>query len=133
MSANRSPAPALLWRARLRLAALSLLVMGTILYGAVFAMARLLLQERETSLRRELQTVAGTLHDSLKPSLPPVAVPSAALAAVQAPAGLDIHAITPDEIALSILAQIVALRRAGGRRSEGRRGLAFRTRPQRRR
>ncbi len=82
MSANRSPAPALLWRARLRLAALSLLVMGAILYGAGFAMARLLLQERETSLRRELQTVAGTLHDSLKPSLPPVAVRSAALAAV---------------------------------------------------
>jgi two-component Ni(II)/redox sensor kinase NrsS len=82
MSANRSPAPALLWRARLRLAALSLLVMGTILYGAGFAMARLLLQERETSLRRELQTVAGTLHDSLKPSLPPLATPSAALAAV---------------------------------------------------
>ena len=82
MSPNRSPAPALLWRARLRLAALSLLVMGAILYGAGFAMARLLLQEREAALRRELQTVAGTLHDSLKPSLPPVAVPSAALAAV---------------------------------------------------
>jgi len=47
-------------------------------------MARLLLQERETSLNRELQTVAGTLHDSLKPSLPSVAVPSAALAAVLA-------------------------------------------------
>jgi len=82
MSANRSPDPALLWRARLRLAALSLLVMGAILYGAGFAMARLLLQEQEAALRRELQTVAGTLHDSLKPSLPPVAVPSAALAAV---------------------------------------------------
>ena len=82
MSANRSPAPALLWRARLRLAALSLLVMGAILYGAGFAMARLLLQEREAALRRELQTVAGTLHDSLKPSLPSVAVPSASLAAV---------------------------------------------------
>ena len=82
MSANRSPAPALLWRARLRLAALSLLVMGAILYGAGFAMARLLLQERESALRRELQTVAGTLHDSLKPSLPSVAVPSASLAAV---------------------------------------------------
>ena len=82
MSANRSPAPAMLWRARLRLAALSLLVMGSILYGAGFAMARLLLQEREAALRRELQTVAGTLHDSLKPSLPPVAVPSVALAAV---------------------------------------------------
>jgi len=82
MSANRSPAPAMLWRARLRLAALSLLVMGAILYGAGFAMARLLLQEREAALRRELQTVAGTLHDSLKSSLPPVAVPAVALAAV---------------------------------------------------
>jgi two-component Ni(II)/redox sensor kinase NrsS len=82
MSAHRSPAPALLWRSRLRLAGLSLLVMGAILYGAGFAMARLLLQEQEAALRRELQTVAGTLHDSLKPSLPPVAVPSAALAAV---------------------------------------------------
>lgn len=82
MSANRSPSPALLWRARLRLAALSLLLMGGILYGAGVAMARLLLQEQEAALRRELQTVAGTLHDSLKPSLPSVAVPSAALAAV---------------------------------------------------
>lgn len=82
MSADRSPAPALLWRSRLRLAGLSLLVMGAILYGAGFAMARLLLQEQDAALRRELQTVAGTLHDSLKPSLPPVAVPSSALAAV---------------------------------------------------
>jgi two-component Ni(II)/redox sensor kinase NrsS len=82
MNANRSPAPALLWRARLRLAALSLLVMGGILYGAGVAMARLLLQEQDTALRRELQTVAGTLHDSLKPSLPPTATASPALAAV---------------------------------------------------
>jgi two-component system, OmpR family, Ni(II)-sensor and/or redox sensor kinase NrsS len=82
MSANRSPAPALLWRARLRLAALSLLVMGAILYGAGFTMARLLLQERETALRRELQTLAGTLHDSLKSSLPPLVAPSPELAAV---------------------------------------------------
>ncbi len=42
-------------------------------------------------------------------------VDAAALAAVKAPAGLDIHAITPEEIALSIMAQIVALRRAGDR------------------
>jgi two-component Ni(II)/redox sensor kinase NrsS len=82
MSPTRSPAPGLLWRSRLRLAGLSLLVMGGILYGAGVAMARLLLQEREAALRRELQTVAGTLHDSLKPGLPSVAVPSAALAAV---------------------------------------------------
>ena len=59
MSPNRSPAPALLWRARLRLAALSLLVMGGILYGAGFAMARLLLQEREAALRRELQALCA--------------------------------------------------------------------------
>lgn len=38
-----------------------------------------------------------------------------ALAQVRAPAGLDLHAITPEEIALSILAQIVATRRAGRR------------------
>jgi two-component Ni(II)/redox sensor kinase NrsS len=82
MRPTRSPAPGLLWRSRLRLAGLLLLVMGGILYGAGFAMARLLLQEQDTAIRRELQTVAGTLHDSLKPSLPPVAVPSAALAAV---------------------------------------------------
>jgi two-component Ni(II)/redox sensor kinase NrsS len=82
MSVKRSPAPALLWRARLRLAALSLLVMGAILYGAGFAMVRLLLQEQESALRRELQTLAGTLHDSLKSSLPPLATPSPALAAV---------------------------------------------------
>ncbi len=44
----------------------------------------------------------------------------AALAAVIAPAGLDIQAITPEEIALSILAQIIAERRAGVKASEGR-------------
>ena len=42
-------------------------------------------------------------------------VDPAALAAVAAPAGLDIHAITPEEIALSILAQVVGWRRAGNR------------------
>lgn len=34
---------------------------------------------------------------------------------VKAPAGLDIHAITPEEIALSILAEITSTRRAGKR------------------
>ncbi len=82
MSQLRSPAPQLLWRARLRLAGLSLLVMGSLLYGAGFAMGRLLLQTQEAAIQRELETLAGTLHDSLKPALPPQARPSASLAAV---------------------------------------------------
>lgn len=41
-----------------------------------------------------------------------------ALNAVHAPAGLHIHAITPDEIALSILAELIAHRRAGTRAEE---------------
>lgn len=43
-------------------------------------------------------------------------VDAAALATLKAPAGLDIGAITPDEIALSILAEIIELRRRGQRR-----------------
>jgi len=42
-------------------------------------------------------------------------VDPAALAAVAASAGLDIHAITPEEIALSILARVVGWRRRGNR------------------
>lgn len=42
-------------------------------------------------------------------------VPEARLATVQAPAGLDIGAITPEEIALSILAAMVRHRRNGQR------------------
>ena len=53
----------------------------------------------------------GTLSDRLIAA----GLEPAALAAIKAPAGLDIHAITPEEIALSILAEITARRRAGGR------------------
>jgi xanthine dehydrogenase accessory factor len=38
-------------------------------------------------------------------------VPADALASVKAPAGLDIAAVTSEEIALSILAEITAVRR----------------------
>ena len=53
----------------------------------------------------------GTLSDRLITD----GIDAAKLATVKAPAGLDIHAITPEEIALSILAEITARRRAGGR------------------
>ena len=39
------------------------------------------------------------------------------LALLRSPAGLDIGAVTPEEIALSILAEIVELRRRGARTS----------------
>ena len=82
MSNRRSPVPQLLWRARLRLAGQSMLVMGTVLYGAGFCMGQLLLQSQEAAVKRELETLAGTLHDSLKPALPHDARPSASLASV---------------------------------------------------
>ena len=72
----------LIRRARLRLAGLSLLVMGSILYAAGFAMGRLLLQAQEQALQSELVNLAGTLHDSLKPMLPPSSAGPASLAAV---------------------------------------------------
>ena len=46
-------------------------------------------------------------------SLGAQSIPAAKLAAVRAPAGLEIGAQTPEEIALSIMAEIVAARRRG--------------------
>ncbi|QFS84916.1 putative xanthine dehydrogenase subunit A (plasmid) [Roseivivax sp. THAF40] len=42
-----------------------------------------------------------------------------AIASVKAPAGLDLGAVTPEEIALSILAQLVQIRRAEVKHSDG--------------
>ena len=39
---------------------------------------------------------------------------------LKAPAGLDLGAITPDEIAISILAEIVAVRRGKSRGADAR-------------
>ena len=50
---------------------------------------------------------------SLRDDLAKDGVPRARLDAIKAPAGLDIHAITTEEIALSIMAEIIAARRAG--------------------
>jgi xanthine dehydrogenase accessory factor len=50
---------------------------------------------------------------ALKAALAAEGIDAARLAAVRAPAGLDLGAITPEEIAVSILAEIIAVRRRG--------------------
>jgi xanthine dehydrogenase accessory factor len=55
--------------------------------------------------------------DKLKATLAKQGVGDERLAGLKAPAGLDLGAITPDEIAISILAEIVALRR--GKQARG--------------
>ncbi len=50
--------------------------------------------------------------EALKATLAKRGVPAERLAKLKAPAGLDLGAITPDEIAISILAEIVAARRS---------------------
>jgi xanthine dehydrogenase accessory factor len=50
--------------------------------------------------------------EALKATLGKRGVPAERLAKLKAPAGLDLGAITPDEIAISILAEIVAVRRS---------------------
>jgi xanthine dehydrogenase accessory factor len=57
--------------------------------------------------------------ETLKRELAREGVPEAALAGVKAPAGLDIHAITSEEIALSILAEMIGVRRAPERGGGG--------------
>ena len=50
--------------------------------------------------------------EALKAALAKRGVAAERLAKLKAPAGLDLGAITPDEIAISILAEIVAVRRS---------------------
>ncbi|NER83965.1 MAG: two-component sensor histidine kinase, partial [Leptolyngbya sp. SIO1D8] len=57
-------------RSRLRLAAWYALVMGGILSLSGFGMARALVQSNWVALEREIESIAGTLHDSLEPILP---------------------------------------------------------------
>jgi xanthine dehydrogenase accessory factor len=49
--------------------------------------------------------------ETLKRELAAEGVPAERLAAIKAPAGLDISAISSEEIALSILAEMIAARR----------------------
>jgi xanthine dehydrogenase accessory factor len=53
---------------------------------------------------------------ALRAALAAGGVDAERLARLRAPAGLDIGAVTPEEIALSIIAEIVAVRRCAGRR-----------------
>jgi len=55
---------------RLRLAAWYALVMGGILSLSGLGMARALVQANWVALEREIESIAGTLHDSLEPRLP---------------------------------------------------------------
>ena len=52
---------------------------------------------------------------SIRTSLTEKGMPDERFARLEGPAGLDLGAITPDEIALSILAEILAHRRRGQR------------------
>ena len=57
--------------------------------------------------------------ETLKSELAKEGVSAEAMAEIKAPAGLDISAISADEIALSILAEMVAVRRRPERPSLG--------------
>ena len=57
-------------RSRLRLAAWYAIVMGGILSVSGLGMARALVQANWVALEREIESIAGTLHDSLEPMLP---------------------------------------------------------------
>jgi xanthine dehydrogenase accessory factor len=54
--------------------------------------------------------------EALKETLAKRGISAERLAKLKAPAGLDLGAITPDEIAVSILAEIIAVRRSQGSR-----------------
>ncbi|MGF1602197.1 MAG: two-component system sensor histidine kinase RppB [Thermosynechococcaceae cyanobacterium] len=57
-------------RSRTRLALWYALVMGVILSVSGLGMYRALVQANWTALEREIESIAGTLHDSLEPRLP---------------------------------------------------------------
>lgn len=57
-------------RSRLQLAAWYALVMGGILSLLGLGMAHILVQANWVALEREIESIAGTLHDSLEPMLP---------------------------------------------------------------
>ncbi|MEA5462388.1 two-component system sensor histidine kinase RppB [Leptothoe sp. PORK10 BA2] len=66
-------------RSRTRLAFWYALVMGAILSLSGLGMYRSLVQSNWTAMEREIESIAGTLHDSLEPMLPTSEAPTAVL------------------------------------------------------
>lgn len=66
-------------RSRLRLALWYALVTGSIFGLSGLAMYRVLMQSRWVALEREIESIAGTLHDSLEPILPASDAPAVVL------------------------------------------------------
>ncbi len=66
-------------RSRTRLALWYALVMGAILSLSGLGMYRSLVQSNWTAMEREMESIAGTLHDSLEPMLPASEDPTAVL------------------------------------------------------
>ncbi|HEX3348282.1 MAG TPA: XdhC family protein, partial [Acetobacteraceae bacterium] len=78
-------------------------------------------RDDEAALRAVLAVVDGYVAfvgsrrkaAALREALGSAGVPADRLARLHAPAGLDIGAVTPEEIALSIVAEIIEFRRRG--------------------
>jgi two-component system, OmpR family, Ni(II)-sensor and/or redox sensor kinase NrsS len=66
-------------RSRTRLALWYAVVMGAILSLSGFGMYRSLVQSNWAAMEREMESIAGTLHDSLEPMLPASGDPTTAL------------------------------------------------------
>lgn len=66
-------------RSRIRLALWYALVMGTILSLSGLGMYRAMVRVKWLSLEREIESIAGTLHDSLEPMLPAALAPTTVL------------------------------------------------------
>jgi len=66
-------------RSRIRLALWYSLVMGGILSLSAYAVYRSIVQSNWVAMERELESIAGTLHDSLEPMLPATGDPTVVL------------------------------------------------------
>jgi two-component system, OmpR family, Ni(II)-sensor and/or redox sensor kinase NrsS len=66
-------------RSRLRLALWYAGVMGAILSVSGFGMYRAMVQANWAAIEREIESIAGTLHDSVEPLLPAAEEPTAVL------------------------------------------------------